>query len=88
MLNFSVLSQEKVLAKKITISLRSVPCTLINDSLHISTVKAGFNTANLSFFCKKELQVEKATSVLLRLRLGSLEYVDYLERKPNAKKPQ
>lgn len=50
-------------------------------------VISSFNPAQLSFFCRKEWQFEKATSIPLRLRLGSLAYTDYLERKPNALKP-
>jgi len=32
----------------------------------------------------RELQLQKITSIPLYIRIGSKEYVDYLEKKPNA----
>jgi len=49
-----------------------------------SVISADWYTRNFGFFCKQELQLEKATRIPLRFRLGSLQYNNYLEGKPNS----
>jgi hypothetical protein len=45
-------------------------------------VPPNFSLCNYGFFCKKELLVEKATRIPLRVRLGSLQQCNYYEGKP------
>ncbi len=58
--------------KAITDSSSTTPFRLLPEDYYIK---------NLSFFCKKELQVEKITKIPLRFRLGSMEQVNFLEGK-------
>ena len=53
-------------------------------NFRLQVVPKNFYTQHLSFFCKKELQVQKAISLPVYFRVGTKEYVDYLEKKPNA----
>ena len=54
----------------------------------LAPIAKDFSTAQLGIVCKKEFEFEKKTSIPLRLRMGSLDYTNYMERKPNALKPQ
>ena len=47
----------------------------------INTLPAGYYYNSVGFFCQKELQVEKALKVPLKIRLGSVNYTDRLEGK-------
>ncbi len=51
----------------------------------IQVLPQNFYNQHLSFVCKKEVQLQKLTSLPIYIRAGSKDYVDFLEKKPNAK---
>jgi len=50
----------------------------------ISVINPDHYTQNFGFFCKRELQFEKATKVPFKFRLGSVQYCDWMEGKKGA----
>ena len=46
-----------------------------------------FLVLNEGILCIMEYKFQRATAIPLRFRLGSLDYTNYLEQKPNALKP-
>ncbi len=58
--------------------------TNIKNQGPASVIKADHYAQNFGFFCKKELEFEKATKVPFKFRLGSVQHCDWMEGKKNA----
>ncbi len=67
------------------LSLKQVPDS-VKEKMSLKILPQNFYTKSIGYFCKKEVQLQKLTTLPLFIRLGSKEFVDYLERKPNAVK--
>ncbi len=55
-----------------------------NGNYSMNILPGNFYLSQLGFFCKKEWKFESATKIPLRIRIGTLEYCDWLEGKKNA----
>jgi hypothetical protein len=70
-------------------SLNSIQINLSNPpSAKPSMLPPGFYTQTIGYFCKKEIQIEKAVKLPVRFRLGSVAYTDKMENKNNFKVKQ
>lgn len=78
----------KAFNKKINSSLvldkNYIRPAFLSNPVSSPVIAADYYTQCFGFFCKKELQFEKTTKIPLSFRLGSLQYNNYLEGKPNA----
>lgn len=73
---------EPIYANKIHLTNNIITnITYSGSSVKVNSIPGDYYTRNFGYFCKKELQFEKATRVPLRFRLGSLQQCDQLERK-------
>ncbi len=66
------------------IPLAATPAVVVQTISPSMLISPGFYTDNLPFFCRQEYKFEKATKINLKFRLGSVQYVDYLEGKKGA----
>lgn len=69
------------LAPLTEVSLPPALPSIMPQRLPQSTQLYQYNAADLAFFCRVEVKLERATKIPVRFRLGDVQYVDYLENK-------
>lgn len=70
---------------KISFTIPSFPITETLKAMHPDPIPVLFQTCDLPVFCKVEVVLEKTVAFPVKFRLGSVEYVDWLEGKDRNK---
>ncbi|MEZ5058564.1 MAG: hypothetical protein R2879_16135 [Saprospiraceae bacterium] len=70
---------------KISFTIPSFPSSETLNDLHPDPIPVLFQTCDLPVFCKVEVELEKTVSFPVKFRLGSVDYVDWLEGKDRNK---
>lgn len=65
-------------------SLRT-PLFVPSDSTHVTGISPAYYTSHLGFFCRQELLMDKLTRIQVRIRVGSVDYTNFLEQKPHTR---
>ena len=60
----------------------------MNYLLKTTPLSSSYYASRLGFICKKELQLDRISPVALRFRLGSLDYVNWMEGKSGVRPVQ
>ena len=66
--------------ERIQQSVDSIPVYSLKQAIIAPT----YYSNHLGFFCRQELKIEKAISIPIKIRIGSIDHLNYMERKPNA----
>jgi uncharacterized membrane protein len=56
--------------------------------VNLRVLPQNFYNQHMGYFCKKEVQIQKALVLPIYFRLGSKEYTDWMEKKPSSLKKQ
>ena len=64
-----------------------VPAFHAGNGVQVQLVQSNLYTKDLGFFCRQELKIEQQTRVPLRLRLGNMEYCNWMEQKAGSIMP-
>lgn len=72
-------THDTAIASPLLLTNTHQPTQLLRTPIKILDRESYYNS--IGFFCKKELQLEKATKLPLKIRLGSVSYTDKMEGK-------